>query len=771
MAEATGRMSQAQSQDAGRLMEGWNPTATATAWLEQQSSHFTTLEMVRYIKRRLIVQSHHFVSLLNYFRLPDNGLDVPSASTLFTPGYNAGARIHSASWGTPNANAYTVYDLQIDEYAYENPEFLFIVAAGNGGRGNTANTVASPATAKNGISVGASQNTGDHIRDDQQGPEYLIDFSSRGPTKDGRQKPDVVAPGQFILSAKAVSDVVGECDNTSNYGLQFKKGTSMAAPIVSGTAALVRQYFVEGWHLTGSPQPSSGFNPMASLVKAVLLNGAQELAGIEDDDGKITNSKAYDRNQGFGRVNLLRSVPLASKNEIGAVFVNAQRIGNGGVDKYEVLIDKSGCSDPLSATLVWTDIPGSPSCNQGCILNDLDLFVTQTGRSGRFFPNGLGSADTVNNVERVRIGDPTDGATYVIHVRGSQLLQSQDYSLVITGCFSQNDNSNPDPTPPSTPPAAIPTNPPTKAPNQESSNGEPDDSASQTSPCVDSPAGTISITAGRIERCTWLGRNLNSFDYLCRFLDVAFACPVTCDTCSLLPPTNGNAGGGGESIESSLQTALSSLDGEVRWFGSTFDVQTKENPVTIRGFDIHISTPGQYAIQVLTRPGKATKQTGGWTEICATTATSPGRGELTEIPSSACTPVEIAATSSQTFYITLGGGAPELVLTDEVGVVDKAIIDNDDLRIGSGFAVTYFDLDYFEGFSFNGGIHYTVTITSTTHPQPITCNDKTGTVVMDDTLGSRTCAWLARNLNRFDFVCQFVVPSLHCPETCGVCSN
>jgi subtilisin family serine protease len=720
---------------------------------------------------RCIVQSRHFISLLYYFRLPDGGLDVPSASTLFTPGYKAGARIHSASWGTPNTNAYTVYDLQIDEYVYENKEFLFVIAVGNAGRGNAANTVSSPAIAKNGISVGASQNTGDHIKDDQQGPDYLIDFSSRGPTKDGRRKPDVVAPGQFILSAKAVADVVGECDDTSNYGLQFKKGTSMAAPVVSGTAALVRQYFEEGWHLTGSPQPSSGFRPMASLVKAVLLNGAQELIGIEDGDGKITNSKAYDRNQGFGRVNLLRSVPLASKNDIDAVFVNAQRIGNGGVDKYEVLINKSGCSDPLSATLVWTDIPGSPSCNQGCVLNDVDLFVTQNGRSGRFFPNGLGSADTVNNVERVRIENPTDGATYVIHVRGSQLLQPQDYSLVITGCFSQNDISNPDPTPrPSTPPTASPTNPPTKAPNRETSNGEPDDTSSQTSLCVDSPTGTISINAGRTEDCTWLARNLNSFDYLCRFLDVALACPVTCDTCSLFPPASGNAGGE-ESIESSLQTAFSSLDGKVRWFGSTFDVQTKQNPVTVRGFDIHISTPGQYAVQVLTRPGKASKATGGWTVICETTVTSPGRGELTEIPSSVCTPVEIAATSSQTFYITLGGGAPELILTDEAGVVDKAIINNGDLRVGSGFAVTYFDLDYFEGFSLNGSIRYTVTTSTQVQPEPIPCNDKSGMVAMDDTVGRRTCAWLSDNFDRFDFVCQFAVPSLHCPDTCGVCSQ
>jgi hypothetical protein len=282
---------------------------------------------------------------------------------------------------------------------------------------------------------------------------------------------------------------------------------------------------------------------------------------------------------------------------------------------------------------------------------------------------------------------------------------------------------------------------------------------------VDSLAGTIPINAGRTEDCTWLARNLNSFDYLCRFLDVALACPVTCDTCSLLPPANA----GGESIESPLQTAVSTLDGEVRWFGSMFDVQIKQNPVTVRGFDIHIGTPGQSTVQVLTRPGKALKETGGWTVICETTVTSPGQGELTEIPPSACTPIKIAATSSQTFYITLGGGAPDLILQDEAGLVGKAIINNDDLRLGSGFAVTYFDLDYFEGFSLNGGIRYTVT--STTQVPPITCNDKIGTVAMDDTVGRRTCAWLVENWDRYDFVCQFAVPSLHCPDTCGVCSQ
>jgi hypothetical protein len=692
------------------------------------------------------------------FFAADNGLRVPSASALFDPGYKAGARIHSASWGTPNQNAYTPFDLQIDEYAYENPDFLFIVAAGNGGRGNRASSVGSPALCKNGISVGASQNNTPHKKKEQLGPDYVMDFSSQGPTKDGRLKPDIIAPGQFILSAKAVQSAVGECDDTPDDGLQFKKGTSMAAPVVSATAALVRQYFEEGWHIAGKPEPSQGFAASASLVKAVLLNGAQELAGIEANDGQVTKSQAYDRSQGFGRVNLLQSLPLALKNSINGVFVNSQRIDNGDVDKYEVSVGMSGCSDPLSATLVWTDPPGSPSCNAGCVLNDLDLFVTKAGRNGRFFPNGLGSADTVNNVERVRIDDPEDGVTYTVHVRGSQLLESQDYSLVISGCFfldGGSDNSG------TSAPTATKTKEPTASPTVAPTIGFITNTPTPVEECVDG-SGDITVSDMTIEDCAWLARNLGSFGFLCRFLDVALECPVTCDACRLLlqPADEANV--------SAVREAFSPLDGTVRWFGGTFDVQAKKQ-VTVRGFDIHIASEGQFSVQILTRPGKVSAQTGGWTEICQAQVSSSGRRELTAVPADTCEPVTIAVNESHTFYVTLSGGAAELILTDEEGSTGKTTVDSNDLSVGSGYAVTFFDQDSFEGFAFNGVIRYTVS--SELAPQPGVCRDRSGTAVIDNVVGERSCAWLAANLGRFDYVCDMLVPSLFCPETCNICSR
>lgn len=107
---------------------------------------------------------------------------------------------------------------------YNHPDFLLVVAAGNSGRDSPSKSIASPGHNKNGITVGASQNASPHIGEGMKGPDYLAEFSSRGPTSDGRTKPDVVAPGMYIESARANPDKVGECDGSD--GLKFKIGVS-----------------------------------------------------------------------------------------------------------------------------------------------------------------------------------------------------------------------------------------------------------------------------------------------------------------------------------------------------------------------------------------------------------------------------------------------------------------------------------------------------------------------------------------------------------------
>ena len=73
--------------------------------------------------------------------------------------------------------------------------------------------------------------------------ENLSDFSSRGPTRDFRIKPEVVAPGEYIMSAKSDGNT-----NTHNCALEDQMGTSMATPFVASVGVQLQQYFRDGYY-------------------------------------------------------------------------------------------------------------------------------------------------------------------------------------------------------------------------------------------------------------------------------------------------------------------------------------------------------------------------------------------------------------------------------------------------------------------------------------------------------------------------------------------
>ena len=85
------------------------------------------------------------------------------------------------------------------------------------------------------------------------------------------------------------------------------QGTSFSSPLMAGYAALVRQYFLEGFYPTGFRNASDSFSPSGALIKAILVNGAEGLDYINDGE-KSTNTKKGDNNQGYGRIQLSNSL-------------------------------------------------------------------------------------------------------------------------------------------------------------------------------------------------------------------------------------------------------------------------------------------------------------------------------------------------------------------------------------------------------------------------------------------------------------------------------
>jgi hypothetical protein len=207
--------------------------------------------------------------------------------------------------------------------------------------------------------------------------------------------------------------------------MTFQPGTSWASPSVSGAAALVRQYFTDGYYPSGTPKVSDRMTPSAALLKAMLIASARRVPFITIGGAQVASKPTPSNEQGFGFPVLadalyfpgdavkLRVVDVLNQNGLEAPQTATTQISV-----------RSG--SPLKAVLVWTDPPGSS------LVNDLDLRVD--GPEGNTFL-GNGQPDHVNNVEVVSIAEPLTG-TYNISVSYNAFIGRQGYALVITGDIS-----------------------------------------------------------------------------------------------------------------------------------------------------------------------------------------------------------------------------------------------------------------------------------------------------------------------------------------------
>jgi len=138
---------------------------------------------------------------LTVFDMGDSNGDLSPPSdyyhSLLLPSYASGAKISTHAWGF-NDYFYSEDAIAIDTFAYDYPDALIVVSAGNdANEGSGASytgdqSIGRPGVCKNVITVGAAEN---HLK-----PSTVAYFSSRGPTLDQRIKPDLVAPGEGVTT-------------------------------------------------------------------------------------------------------------------------------------------------------------------------------------------------------------------------------------------------------------------------------------------------------------------------------------------------------------------------------------------------------------------------------------------------------------------------------------------------------------------------------------------------------------------------------------------
>ncbi|MCE7055633.1 S8 family serine peptidase [Algoriphagus sp. AGSA1] len=313
----------------------------------------------------------------------------------------------------------------LDDLIFSKPYYTVVWAAGNdrsdSGDGSRDpdgpdDTIGPEGVAKNVITVGAVSNVPDYTGSSSVN---MSNFSSWGPTDDGRIKPDLVGMGVNVFSSAIADGGVTDAYATLS-------GTSMAAPNVSGSLLLLQQLY---------SQRNSGRFMWASTLKALALNTTKE-AGQHNGPDYI---------YGWGLLDAEAAGNIILSENGTSEIIRELNLTNGETYEFDFVSD--GVT-PIRITIAWTDPSGTPVSasldpQDLMLVNDLDMRITDEQGVSYFpwtldpasGPNARAAQDKDNfrdNVEQILISSPKS-QKYTVRVTHKKELvnSSQDFSLVM----------------------------------------------------------------------------------------------------------------------------------------------------------------------------------------------------------------------------------------------------------------------------------------------------------------------------------------------------
>ncbi len=299
--------------------------------------------------------------------------------------------------------AYGPVAKKIDRFLFQNQDYIFINASPNTRHGYGDCGV----VAKNSVVVGGVLSPPAHNSRTRDLISRQEDPGERSTTADNRIKPDILAVSQNITTTDLDEETIS----------WQRPANSFAAPHVSAAAALVRQYYMEGWHNNGFRDPDNGVTPSGSLIKATLLNATVPLPD---------KNKYPFEGDGWGRLQLNRTLAFQNSNNTLFVFDIPNEAGIQrqsefiGMPPHKFQIKEN--ARRVKITLVYNDIPSDAPNDDSPVRNNIRLklsvpfklgdFVSPTYYCNGFIEGSLVSqpftmfdspifGDTINNVRQI----------------------------------------------------------------------------------------------------------------------------------------------------------------------------------------------------------------------------------------------------------------------------------------------------------------------------------------------------------------------------------